>query len=138
MTMARRSLRDRRGAAALEFGIVAGVFIPLCLAGLDAGLLLWTKTGLEYAAAATARCKAIASPSCADAQQFAVAQAGAWVFAGVIGKADVTSSSVCIANASFAKVTITCAYWAGTALPPPLSRRTMTVAGYFPVAGASC
>jgi Flp pilus assembly protein TadG len=66
----RRSLaRERNGATALEFALVAGVFIPLSLGILDTGLLMWTKGTLQTTAALTARCAAIASPDCTDARQ---------------------------------------------------------------------
>ena len=130
----------RRGATALEFALVAGVFLPLCLAIFDAGLLLWTKGALHSAAALTARCAAITSPDCADAQQYAVTTAGNWIFPGIIAKADVSLAPTigCLSNASFMKVTITCQFWAGALLPPPLNGKTITAVAYFPVASPAC
>ncbi len=130
----------RRGATALEFALVAGVFLPLCLAIFDAGLLLWTKGALQSTASLTARCAAIASPDCADAQQYAVTTAGNWIFPGIITKVDVSPapSIVCLAGASFMKVTITCQFWAGALLPPPFNGKTLTSVAYFPVASPAC
>jgi Flp pilus assembly protein TadG len=132
-----RKLRRRRGGAtAIEFALVAGLFLPLCFAILDAGLLLWTEGSLQSVAALTARCAAIASPSCANAlqaQTFAVNNL--WVFAGLITTANVSApATVSISGVPFMKVTITCPYWAGTLLPPPLNGKTLTVVAYFPVA----
>jgi Flp pilus assembly protein TadG len=136
----RSLLRERIGATALEFALVAGVFLPLCLAIFDAGLLLWTKGALQSTASLTARCAAITSPGCTDAQQFAVTNAGNWVFAGIITKVNVSPAPaiVCIASVRFMMVTITCQYWAGVVLPPPLNGHTLTAVAYFPVAPSAC
>ncbi len=136
-------LRKRDGAAtAIEFALVAGIFLPLCLAIVDAGLLLWTQGTLQSTAALTARCAAILSPLCtnplSNPQQFAVTAAGKWVFAGIITPANVTAAPACISTASYIKVTINCPYWAGAVLPPPLNGRTLTAVGYFPVPGPPC
>ena len=140
MTGFKNLARGRSGAAALEFGLVAGVFIPLCLGVLDAGLLLWTKGALQTTAALTARCAAITSPDCTDAQQFAVATAGKWVFPGIITKLNVTPAPaiVCIATASYMKVTITSQFWGGGLLPIPFANKTLTSVAYFPVALPPC
>ncbi len=128
-------LRRRDGATAIEFALVAVVFIPLCLGILDAGMLLWTQGALQSTASLAARCAAISSPACTNPQQFAVTTAGNWVFANIITTANVTPTPavVCIAHVSLMTVTITCPYWAGLVLPPPLNGRTLTAVGYFPV-----
>ncbi len=140
MTAPAKLRDDRRGATALEFALVASVFLPICLGILDAGLLLWTKGALQTTAALTARCAAIASPTCADIQQFAVTTAGSWVFPGIISKVDVSPapSVVCIANVPFMTVSITTRYWAGTILPPPLSGKMLTSVAYFPASITPC
>jgi len=136
----RNLLRQHGGATAIEFALVAGIFLPLSFAILDAGMLLWTKGALQSVAANTARCAAIASTNCPDVQQFAVTSAGNWVFPGIIAKVDVSPAPaiVCISGASFMKVTITSRYWAGAVLPPPLNGVTLTSVAYFPVAAAPC
>jgi Flp pilus assembly protein TadG len=108
--------RHRNGSAAIEFAMVAAVFLPLCLAIIDAGLLMWTQGTLQSTASLTARCAALTSPLCTNPQQFAVTTAGNWVFANIITVANVTPipAVVCIAHVSFMRVTITCPYWAGT------------------------
>lgn len=135
-----RLWRDRAGATALEFGLVAGIFIPLCLGILDTGLLMWAKGTLQSTAALTARCAAITSPDCTDARQFAVTMAETWIFPGIITNLDVTPAPaiVCVAHAPFMLVTITCKFWAGTVLPYPLNGKALTAIAYFPVAAAPC
>ncbi len=131
--------RDRRGTTAVEFGLIASVFVPLCLGILDTGLLMWTKAALQSTAALTARCAAITSPDCTDPRQFAVTTAGKWIFPGIITSVNVTAPAVvCLANSQYMKVTITCRFWAGALLPPPLNHKTLTSVAYFPVAAVAC
>jgi uncharacterized membrane protein len=132
--------RDRGGAFAIEFAMIAAVFLPLCLAIVDAGLLMWTQGTLQSTASLTARCAALASPLCTNPQQFAVTTAGNWVFPNIIAVANVIPAPaiVCVSHLTLMMVTITCPYWAGTLLPPPLNGRTLTAVAYFPVAGPPC
>ncbi len=132
--------RGRSGATAVEFALVAGIFLPLCLAILDAGLLLWTQGALQSAASLTARCAAIASANCTDAQQFAVTTAGSWVFPGIIGKTNVSPAPaiVCISHMPYMKVTITSQFWAGGLLPPPFSNEALTAVAYYPTGATPC
>lgn len=140
MIRVRNLRRDRGGAAALEFGLVAGIFLPLCLAVLDVGLLLWTNGALQSTASLTARCAAIASPSCTDVQQFAVTTAGNWIFPGIITKTNVNPAPavVCVSHSAFMKVTITCQFWMGGLLPPPFAGQTLSVVAYFPASVTPC
>jgi Flp pilus assembly protein TadG len=130
--------RARRGATALEFGLVASIFLPLCLGIIGGGLLMWTKAALQSAAALTARCTAIQSTRCTDIAEFAVAQAATWTFPGIIAPADVHHSVVCRSTVPFVKVTIICRFWAGSVLPPPLNRITLDANAYFPASAPSC
>jgi uncharacterized membrane protein len=131
--------RRRGGATAVEFALVAGIFLPLCLAIFDAGLLLWTKGSLQSVASLTARCAAISSANCPNAQTFAVTSAGNWVFPGIISNVNVTvPAAVCISHVSLMEVTIVCQYWAGAVLPPPLNGQTLTVVAYFPTTPSAC
>jgi Flp pilus assembly pilin Flp len=130
-------LRDRAGATAVEFAVIASVFIPLCLGSLDTGLLLWTKGILQSTAAATARCAAIASSACTDIAQFAVTTAGNWAFPGIIQKANLTPApgSVCLSHQPFIRVTIASPYWNGAGLYSWFSSMPLTVTAYFPMTG---
>jgi Flp pilus assembly protein TadG len=140
MTDLKRLLHNRAGATALEFALIAGIFLPLCLAIFDAGLLLWTQGVLQSTAALSARCAAVSSPNCTNVKQFAVTSAGNWIFSGIISQANVTPAPavVCISHTNLMMVTITCPYWAGVVLPPPLNGKTLTAVAYFPVVGAAC
>lgn len=132
MIRRRQKLSGRRGAAALEFALVAGLFLPLCLGIFDAGLLFWTQGSLQSTAALTARCVAIASANCQEAGTFAATTAGNWIFPGVISKSDVTKTTVCVSSVSYTKIVITSRFWAGSLLPPPFSNKSLTVVAYHP------
>jgi len=138
MIGARRLRYERSGAATVEFGLIAGIFLPLCLAILDGGLLLWTAGTLQSSASLTARCAALASPDCSDVQQFAVDRAANWAFSGVIARTDVSSAVVCISHTSYQMVTITCQFWAGSLLPPPLNGKALTSVAYHPNSSTAC
>ena len=136
----RNLLRGRGGATAIEFALVAGIFFPLCLAILDAGMLMWTQGTLQSTAALTARCAAIGSSLCPSPQQFAVTTEGNWVFPRIITTANVTPAPavVCVAHVNLMMVTISCPYWSGLVLPPPLNGLTLTAVAYFPTGGVAC
>lgn len=139
MRPAKNLMRERSGATALEFAMISSVFLPLCMAIFGAGLLLWTKGALQSVASLTARCAAITSSDCIDAQQFAVTTAGRWIFPGIVVKADVSPAPavVCISQASYMKVEINCSFWARI-VPAPFNNKTLTAVAYFPVARPPC
>jgi len=62
----RRFLNDVRGAAAIEFGITAPVFIFLVIATIESGLMLWTQLGLQQGVEMGARCAGIESTVCSS------------------------------------------------------------------------
>ncbi len=74
----RRLWRDTRGAAALEFGILLPVFIPLILGIMQFGQLFWTQTALQHAVDMAARCASINTTTCGSTsttQTYAATQA---------------------------------------------------------------
>lgn len=71
-------LKSRRGAVALEYGLVLPALLLFVLGIMDSGRLLWTYTTLSRAAAAAARCGAVDPVTCGTAAQirnYAVTQA---------------------------------------------------------------
>lgn len=50
-----RLARDRRGIAAVEFALLAPVFLGLLLGAVETGRLLWTRSVLQFAAEEAAR-----------------------------------------------------------------------------------
>ena len=73
-----RLWRDTRGAAALEFGILLPVFVPLILGIMQFGQLFWTQTALQHAVDMAARCATVNATTCgstSSTQTYAAAQA---------------------------------------------------------------
>ena len=61
MKVANKIWRDERGATALEFAILAPVFLLLIFGIIAFGLLFWTQVGLQHGAVMAARCASIGS-----------------------------------------------------------------------------
>ena len=69
---------ERRGAAAVEFGLTAPAFFTLLGASITGGLLLWTQLGLQHGVERAARCASINSSLCGSVtaiQNYAAQQA---------------------------------------------------------------
>ena len=69
---------DRSGAAALEFGLLLPVFVPLMFGLIQVGQLFWTQTALQHAVEMAARCATINSTACGSTsltQTYATTQA---------------------------------------------------------------
>jgi Flp pilus assembly protein TadG len=113
-------VRNRSGAAALEFALVASVFLMLLLGTIQIGLLWWTENALQTTAMLTARCAALqhfcTTPQ--TTQAFAVSTAGKYTLSNAItaSNVSVTSASSCDAStpgySHFTRVTITSTVWA--------------------------
>lgn len=71
MKRARHSGRParRRGAAAIEYGLILPAVLLFVIGIIDVGRLLWTYTTLNRAVEAAARCGAINTNDCATAAQ---------------------------------------------------------------------
>jgi Flp pilus assembly protein TadG len=55
---------DVRGAAAVEFAIVAPALILLLLAIIEGGKMLWMQNALQYAVERAARCAVVDTTTC--------------------------------------------------------------------------
>lgn len=88
------SLRhDRRGSVALEFAAIASLLLALCIGMIEVGMLFWAQNSFQAAAVETARCVAIGSTSCSNAQSYAVSMVEGWMFAGAVDATNVTASA---------------------------------------------
>ena len=127
--------RDRRGAVALEFALVALAFVPLCLGLIELGLGLWTKNSLQSAAEMTARCVAISSPKCSNASQYAVSLATNWINSTALTSSGVvvqTATSCSTSPGTMVKVSLSSRMLNNTGLPPPLNAITITATACYP------
>lgn len=59
-----QALRDSRGAAAIEFALIAPIFIALVLGIMAVGMLLLTQFSLQHGAEMAARCASINKNTC--------------------------------------------------------------------------
>lgn len=120
-------LRDRRGATAVEFALVAGPLLLLVLGSVEIGRALWGRQALQEIAVTTARCAAVPQTACtsdkaydkAKAQEATLKIAGAYGVA--IDKSDITieKNATCNGVSGFTKVTVT--YDFDSALKPLLT-----------------
>ena len=134
-------MRDRRGVAAVEFAMLLGALITLCIGTIEVGLIFWGKSALQAAAVDTARCRALSTSTCPDdasAQAHAVNMVTQWMFSGVVTATDVTlnGNDPCYTNSgsTFEVVTIQTTYFADR-LPnfvTQLTNRTLSVKACYP------
>ena len=61
-----RFRRDRRGASALEFALIAPAFFIFVFAIIECGLMLWTQIGMQHGAEMAARCASVNTAMCGD------------------------------------------------------------------------
>ena len=69
--------KARDGTTAVETAIVVPVFLLLLFAVIEAGLIFWTQTTLQFAVEAAARCAAVNTTQCGSAsaiQSYAASQ----------------------------------------------------------------
>jgi len=132
----------------VEFAIVSAVFIPLCLAILQIGVLMWAEGTMQSTAAQVARCAAIASPNCTGSTNtnttFAASTWEQWIFSQITSAMTVTpTAAVCVSSIPSEKITITCTYWNWLINPfvnggKTAAITTLTATAYFPSSSTSC
>lgn len=73
-TLLRRALRERGGAAAVEFAMTVPILLVAMLGIIEFGRILWAQNALHYAVEQAARCATIDTTTCdnaADTQSYA-------------------------------------------------------------------
>jgi len=73
-------LRDEAGNMAVEFGILAPVFLLFLFGIMEGGRLLWTVNALHYSVQEASRCASINTTACGSSDQikaFAAGRSGA-------------------------------------------------------------
>lgn len=69
--------RENRGTTAVEFAVLAPVFVLMLLGIFEFGRALWTQASLQYATQRAARCAAVNTSTCdnaSDTASYAAAQ----------------------------------------------------------------
>jgi len=130
----RAFVRGRRGAAAVDFAMVSVVFLPLCFAIMELGIVLWVQNTLQTTAELTARCVATQNIACSNARSYAVSTGSSWLPSGMVATSDVSVSTGASCNGSPGTaviVTITHSYWGGNILRPPFQNLSTSVSSRF-------
>ena len=128
--MKRLLARDRRGAVSVEFAVAGVLMLSVTMGLVGAGLIGWTRSGLQAAASATARCVALAAPACAAPASYAATLAGQWVFPGIISAAEVSVTPATTCNGAagqYVRVAIAGTHWLGSVLPAGQDGITVSV-----------
>lgn len=108
----RRLRRDRTGVASIEFAAFGATAVAAIVFILVGGLVIWTKSAMHVAAAQTARCVAVQSKQCPNANSYAQDILTKWGVAAFVGTSPTVnvnpSDNACnTSGVSFTSVTIT-------------------------------
>ena len=128
--------RTIRAAAALEFALICTVFVPLCLAILASGVVIWTAGALQSTVSLAARCAALSGSDCSNVPRYIVTTAENWTYPGVISTASVTPAphTACLGGVVFMVVTITSNVWSSWGI----NVSAQTWVAYYPVPTSAC
>ena len=115
------SLRAARsGTTAVEFALVAPLFLMFLFGTVEFGRLLWTREALQQSAIAGARCMALAqgavqnspcsssgSYSASTTKSYIQSIAGGWGLSLPVSAITLDNNATCASTAGFSQVTIT-------------------------------
>lgn len=133
----RRLLSDRRGVTAVEFALVAPVFMMFMFLIIDGARAVWTYQALQEVATNSARCAALGVTGCktsADVQSYAVARAAASGVKLTAAAVTLTNAATCSSVAGMTKVVISSAYQGASTKLLPSSVTTLNTESCFPTA----
>lgn len=133
----RRLLSDRRGVTAVEFALVAPVFLMFMFLIIDGARAVWTYQALQEVATNSARCAALGVTGCktsADVQSYAVARAAASGVKLTAAAVTLTNAATCSSVAGMTKVAISSAYQGASTKLLPSSVTTLNTESCFPTA----
>lgn len=135
--MRRRLAWDARGATAIEFALLAPVFLLLLFGMIEVGRLVWVKQVLTEASYSAARCAALAAPckAASDVQGYAAARALRWGLKVDGAQVVYTASTACDGNAGMVQVTISYAFASPLTGFLPALPATVQAHGCFPRLG---
>lgn len=99
---------DRRGATAVEFALLAPVFLLLLCGMIEIGRMLWAKQVLTEVAYGAARCASLEGQckTAADIRSFATSRAAGWGLKLDPQQVGYTAITLCDGNAGNAQVTL--------------------------------
>jgi Flp pilus assembly protein TadG len=132
--MIRRVLASDRAATAVEFALVAPIFLGALFGLIESGRAVWTRQALQQAASAGARCLALGT-GCSDAATASTYTIGQARRAGVkVTTSQVTSviSTTCNGQGSMSRVVIRQPFVSPAAGFLPASMTAISIAACFP------
>lgn len=133
--MIRRPLSaDCAGATAIEFALLAPVFLLLLFGIVEVGRLVWVKQVLTETAYSAARCAATGSPckTVADVQSYVVARGSRLGVRIAASQTGYTASTTCDGNSGSVLVTIRYGFASPLAGFLPVLPATVQAHGCFP------
>lgn len=104
-----RRMKQNRGASAVEFALLAPVFIGCVLLLIEGGRMSWTQEALDEVVASTARCMAVDAARCSDAasaRAFAGKRGSSWGIGLANATITVASNQTCNAVTGMNKISI--------------------------------
>lgn len=132
-----RLIRDVRGVTAVEFALVAPVFLMFMFMIIDGAREVWTYQTLQQVATASARCAGLGTPACnssANVKSYAVTQANGFGVTLASSAITLTTGTTCQSMANMTKVVITTSYQGATTKLLPSSLSTLSTESCFPTA----
>ncbi len=101
--------RCRRGVTAVEFALVAPVFMMLLFGLIEGGRMLWLKQTLNEVAFSTARCMSVGTdcPTLAQQRAYAVTRAAGYGVTITAADITITANTSCDGNANANRISIT-------------------------------
>jgi Flp pilus assembly protein TadG len=136
----KRLFADRRGVTAVEFALVAPVFLMFMFLIIDGARAMWTYQTLQQVATATARCAGLGVTTCdssAEVKSMAVNRAIAFGVPLAASAVTLTTGATCQSMAGMTRVTITTSYQGATTKLLPSAISALTAESCFPTATSS-
>jgi Flp pilus assembly protein TadG len=125
---------DRAGTTAIEFALLAPLFLGMIFSIVEGGRMLWIKQTLAEVAFSTARCMSVSAACNTEAKQKSYALVRAAGYAQKLVAADVVpvSNTTCNGTAGMSQVTITMPFSSPAAGLLPILPPTVSGLGCFP------
>ncbi len=134
--MIRRLRGDRRGAAMLEFALVAPLLMAFIFLIIEGGRMIWTHQVLQEVAFASARCMALGNTGCtstATVKTWAAARASGSGVTVAEAAITPTAAATCEAQANMVKVVILMPYGKAVGSLLPVPPASLAASACFPV-----
>ena len=135
----KRLLRSIEGVTAVEFALVAPVFMMFMFLIIDGARAVWTYQALQKVATSSARCAALGTTGCktsSEVQSYAVARAAATGVKLAATAVTLTPGATCSSIAGMTKVVIASSYQGATTKLLPSSVSTLNTESCFPTAAS--